>query len=81
MITFILGTVISHIDIPFPRAGPLSELWCSLIEKGIPLGNKVYGESQSGIRDLPPEEAAYVLRSIKNIKLEEPLAVRVFRYP
>ena len=77
VITMILGSVILHLDLPFPRAGPISPLWCSLIEKGIRLGNKIYDETQQERRNLTPLEATYALRSVKNIHVDEPLPVRL----
>ncbi|XP_028403333.1 uncharacterized protein LOC114526039 isoform X2 [Dendronephthya gigantea] len=77
VITMILGSVILHLDLPYPRAGPLSPLWCSLVEKGIRLGNKIHDENEQGRRNLTPLEAVYALRSVKNIHVDEPLAVRL----
>lgn len=77
VITMILGSVILHLDLPFPCAGPLSPLWCSLIEKSIRLGNKIYDDTNQGRRNLTPLEASFALRSIKNIHVDEPLAVRL----
>ena len=77
VITMILGSVILHLDLPFPRAGPLSQLWCSLMEKSIRLGNKIYDDTNQGSRNLTPFEASVALRSITNIHVDEPLAVRL----
>ena len=77
VITMILGSVIQHLDLPFPCAGPLSQLWCSLIEKSIRLGNKIYDDTNQGRRNLTPLEASFALRSITNVHVDEPLAVRL----
>lgn len=77
VITMILGSVILSLDLPFPRAGALSPLWCSLMEKSIRLGNKIYDDTNQGRRNLTPLEASFALRPIKDIHVDQPLAVRL----
>ena len=74
VITMILGSVILHLDLSFPRAGPLSPLWCSLTEKSIRLGGKICVDTNRGRRNLTPFEASFALRSIKKIHVDEPFA-------
>jgi hypothetical protein len=77
VITMILGSVILNLDLLFPCVGSLSPLWCSVIEKSIRLGNKIYDDTNQGQRNLTPREASFALRSIRNIHVDEPLAVRI----